>query len=261
LAHQRNCSYVFVTDGIMDFPWNPLSSWHTELVAKVTASNNVQDDFIDIPGCVGAWTADSVTKDGSNNISAVADLAAVKHNLASGGTAPVWVANQINGRPIIRFGGAGYLHNDTFEVDQSFTAWVVYKGTPDDCLVLGSTDASAVGIYHESNHLNVTSNGNYNDTLVTVPAGYNVVVWTQGGYAGSLRKLWLNGVRIHSNFPNLGTWNWVAVGLGAYSTGNNKYTGDVYGAGFYNRALNKDGITRLHQVIAYKTGLTLPSGV
>lgn len=58
--------------------------------------------------------ANGVTKDGSNNVTAVADQSANGIALDGTGHTPLWVDNEINGNPIIRFNGStSYLIDNT----------------------------------------------------------------------------------------------------------------------------------------------------
>jgi len=75
-----------------------------------------------LPGCI-LWldAGRGITKDGSNYISLFGDQSGQANNAsqATGANQPLWVDNQLNGKPIVRFDGAndfmafpsGFLYN------------------------------------------------------------------------------------------------------------------------------------------------------
>jgi hypothetical protein len=76
-----------------------------------------------LPGCILWLDGDHVTKDGSNYVSLFSDQSGQLNNATqpTGINQPLWVDNQLNGKPIVRFAGgndfmefaSGFLYNLT----------------------------------------------------------------------------------------------------------------------------------------------------
>jgi len=260
LAQSNNAGYVFITDGVEDFPWNPLSSWQTELVAKVTATNNDPETYADVAGMVHEYSADNVTKVGTA-VSAVLDQGPVAKDLTGGGGC-TWVASDatLNNLPVLSGNGTTqYLQNSTFDVEgfnggRQFCVLLIYKGNADDQVIVGSDAATPCGFYHSAGFLSEAC-GNFVSSDGVSGTGWNVALAVFGGFNGSLRKLWLNGVA--KTIANPGDFNWLKLGLFGYQDGTNLYAGRIRRVNFWNRNPGVTDVRRILTIAQTETGITL----
>ena len=262
LAQSNNAGYVFITDGVEDFPWNPLSSWQTELVAKVTATNNSPETYADVPGLVHEYSADHVTKSGTA-VSAVLDQGAVAMDLGGGGGCTYVAADAtLNNLPVLSGNGSTqYLANDDFSLEgqnsgRQYTILLICKGNTDDQVPVGSDPAFAVGLYNSAGFLSMTA-GNFVSSNGVTGTGWNVILATFGGFNGVLRKLFFNGVA--KTIANPGDYSWLKLGLFGYWDGTNKYAGRIRRFNAWNRNLGVTDTQRVLTIAQAETGIPLVS--
>lgn len=84
----------------------------------------------DIAGCQLWLKADAgITKDGSNYVSQWADQSGNGNHAvqATGSAQPLWVDNQLNGKPILRFNNAQYLLGSLIQANTKISIFIVSK--------------------------------------------------------------------------------------------------------------------------------------
>lgn len=253
LAQQNWVGNIFVTDGVEPYPWTPLSAFESEMTAYVEATS-AAFSYINIPGRIGEWSAQNVTKDGSDLVSAVFDQAAIAHDMtAAGALRPLWVDNVLNGKPVLRFSGSQYVVTGAWAYNQPVTIAVVYKATVSDVIACGG---AAVGVYDSS------SNDCMTYTAGLFPPGsinkhgqfaVGVAVFDAGGGTSQIR---VNGVQSTAASP--GNFGWTSFAIGAYANGNNKFSGDVAKVLVYRGSLGPTAIAELESLLAAEFGITFP---
>jgi hypothetical protein len=237
----------------MPTPYNVEPTFIADEVAQINDSGN---DIWDIPGLCFYINADAanVTKDGSNLVSKAQDLSPIDHSpIASGSARPLWVANQINGKAVLRFDGANqYLAfaDDAFLHYQPFTAFVVFKCLANDGVIFGSN--GGVAAYTSGGYLSFTA-GSYVSTDLIPGSGYRCLIFTFGGYGGSIRRANMDGVDA-ATFPDPGSYGWQQIGVGAYASGSNKLQGDIATCGIFDRPLSIDDYSKLRTFLLNKYG-------
>jgi hypothetical protein len=243
-AVQQNTGYIFVTDGVMNYPYAALPAWWAAEKADQAATSSLDLARDYIPGSVLDVYADFVTKDGSNKVSQLTDQSCGGFNLTQGTGAnqPTWVDAQLNGKPILRFTGSQWLQHNSFSQTLKCTVWAVFKTTSDNRQYVISGSYGDEGIIVAANRYPGIRHPN--DKLSSVAIGSNwtavLAVMTTSNY---LSGLWVNGVLQNNNSAGTYYQNLFALGsiYGGASTG---FIGDIAAAGVFNRALGSDDIAK-----------------
>lgn len=243
-AVQQNTGYIYVTDGVMNYPYAALPAWWTaEKTAQATTSSlDLTRDYI--PGSVLEVYADFVTKDGANRVSQLTDQSCGGFNLtqANGANQPTWVDAQLNGKPILRFTGTQWLQHASFCQTLKCTAWAVFKTTSDSRQYVISGSYGDEGIIVATSRYPAVRHPFDRLSSAAVGSNWTVVlaVMTTANY---LSGLWVNGVL--QNSASAGTYYQNLFALGSiYDGSSNGFIGDIAAAGIFNRALGCDDISR-----------------
>jgi len=129
-----------------------------------------------LPGCI-LWldAGQGITKDGSNYISLFADQSGQANNAsqATGANQPLWVDNQLNGKPIVRFDGSndfmefasGFMYNWT---DVSLFIVLKHPYSPNNAVFGYSAGWGQGVLIYSANgggYLNINGGNKYTDFL------------------------------------------------------------------------------------------------
>jgi hypothetical protein len=124
----------------------------------------------------------------------------------------------------------------------------------DGVVLFGSTNATKVGLYRDAGKIAWAAGSFVDSTDTDLPTGWCVLTGTMGGYAGSRRKLFLNGVPVTIADP--GSYNIIKLALGAYYEGDNAAVCDIEELWLWGRSLNVSEFAQLHAYLAARTGIT-----
>ena len=206
-----------------------------------------------------------VTKDGSNNVTAVVDQAA-GYNLAqsTSGTQPTWVANDLNGNPALRFNGSQWLANATAGIsglNQDMTVITVAMTTAPTTqqypLYLGANNGTA-GI---DRAVGYQGSDEFFDTDGSCVGG---LAPPSGTFAieSSLLEPGLANVDFYQNGISTGTGALtgaqnlsLGITVGAATGGTNGWTGDVAEVLVYDHHLSQSELQQVTLYLATKYGL------
>lgn len=215
----------------------------------------------DIAGCQ-LWldAGQGITKDGSDYVSQWNDLSGNSNNAlqGTGSAQPLWVDNQLNGEPVVRFlrSGNNYM-TVLYDAGLNLTSFSIYfvikqiNYTVDAQVPLSNlaglnypTNITgwqfALGQYSTANDIRFTK---ADGTIGTInpssnPSSYiiysainndpNATLYENGNSIGTLNK----------NCSNLGQNNPIGVGCQPYGGGINNFDGDIAEIIIYNSALS-----------------------
>ena len=202
------------------------------LFSSDTCSGNSPSDG----GTVGCW------KDKSDSAANVIQV--------TGPNRPAWVANQFNGKPVIRFNGSSnYLINPTFNLPQPFTGFYVHiiKGVGTQIIIEGNNSAQPLN-YHLGNIVfNGASNIGYAKVTPMTSFIYNSAV-----YNGASSIFYENGIqKATGNVPDYFTF----INIGRYSGGGYYFNGDMAEIIIYDSALSTTTRQSVENYLKVKYGL------
>jgi Chitobiase/beta-hexosaminidase C-terminal domain/Concanavalin A-like lectin/glucanases superfamily len=217
-------------------------------------------------GLLAWYEADNgVTHDGSGNISAITDLMG-SFSLASSPTEPVLIANDINGKPAMRFSGSSYLYNPSnMNLNADYTMIIVSSttspGTPQFAVSLGDTAVAyaARSIGYSSGLLVETTIGGYSAGQYA-PAPSTFVVEAISLNSGLTQtNFYRNGV-LQATVAASGFINTRAgVMLGAFNGAGDYWYGDIVEVLIYDHQLTSTEMQSTSVFLADKYGLYNPN--
>lgn len=220
-----------------------------------------------------------VTKDGSDKVTAWGDRSGFFNHVSASGTtaAPTWIADVINGRPVLRFDGIDDLLSAPSQIaSDNFTLFAVIKatgihevdsegttgtaGTNGQKFLFGAQSwepDSGVGVSVGTNGLT-----SYERATSYMPplAVHSGTVGTSASlialrYLDKQPSLYLKGeqVRVGLVSPKAAVWAPSQIGAGDFGA----FQGDVAEVLLYNRALSADEIARVDTYLSRKYGLDI----
>lgn len=210
------------------------------------------------------WKPDEsrVTKDGSNRLSQVNDISGNNNHLVqlTGAEQPLWVANSINGRPVMRFNGtdenfditsiitiAGnytivmFYHNNNI-INLSLTVEVVLRSTNKFFYTLGETsgsmEAETISTYN--------SDGDFNADYIKddIAIGNHIFIQLLDGTTGT-HRINKTDRTVFENFGGLDASDVNKRFTGVHTFGHTTATmdGDVAEFIIFDSALDADALT------------------
>jgi hypothetical protein len=220
-----------------------------------------------------------VTKDGSDKVTAWGDRSgALNHASAPGTTtAPTWIADVINGRPVLRFDGVDDLLSAPPQLtSDNFTLFAIIKATNThevDAEGATGTGGSSGQKYlfgaqswepDSGAGLSVGTNGlaAYEQASSYMPplAAYSGTVGNSASlvalrYLNKQPSLYLKGelVRVGLLSPKAAVWAPSQIGSGDFGA----FQGDVAEVMLYNRTLSTEEIARVDTYLSKKYGLQI----
>jgi hypothetical protein len=153
--------------------------------------------FPTLASLVARYRADlGVTKDGSNNVATWADQSGNGHDLTEGTNKPTWVANQINGLPILRFNGTNQKLSNTnasFDLAQPIHYFFVWNpgsfGTASKYLLSSNSTATHFVDGDGATSQKLQMYGGGVGPKITVPAGTPILLEMLFNNASSFAKI------------------------------------------------------------------------
>lgn len=201
----------------------------------------------------------SITKDGSNNVSVWGDKSGGNNDATQGTGAnqPTWVADQLNGKSIIRFNDDRMVTPDINLTD--FTGFVVFNNT--NIYPIGSGDVDTL-LYHE---------GAGARPQIQSANGFIDISEPQFGTENITANRYINGQSVLNRHPLSANNYYISsvINTGGYSHNGQfgiggrvdtdifKHIGDIAEIIIYNRALSAAERTLVENYLSNKWGIAL----
>lgn len=226
----------------------------------LTNNNTQPDDISGLDLWLDASLESSVTKDGSNKVSQWNDLSGKNNHLSqlTSANQPLFVANQINNRNIIRFDSTGdeLLTAGKFVDLASFTIFVVFKASADS--VWGSAEDIVSILTNSDNFFKIVAQADdvrfrYRSGASTAISEYVSVSGTNTYiFSATLQDsgncyFYVDGVESASDSTNIAVTN-SPSDISIYGA----YSGDVAELLIYNRILTNSELQNIGKYLANK---------
>lgn len=233
-----------------------------------------------IANLVADWDPYAVSKDGSNLVAQVDDTTGTHPFLqATGAAKPTWVANSMNGHPVLRFAGAQFMQLATaaqlsYERTQAWTMYTVVRTTgsaTDQCILAKGNPAGqgygfSFGNGGTVNNIRVAiassgANRIIGDATATMLNTSHVVVITyDGSSAVGGVNVYVDGASV-SVGATVNTLSATIINALNFTLGFNQiaayFTGDFARGGLYSRVVTAAERGKLTRFLGSRFGITV----
>lgn len=250
---------AYTPGDVEDLNGNPLAAF---TVFAVT--NNSTQVIANLQGWYDISDAATVTKDGANAVSAWNDKSGnARHFLqATGSAQPIWVSNQYNGRPTLRFDGGSDFMAVTTNWMSGIAAFTIFAVVQTDvvaannCILTGSSQDRFQQTNSGAGVTQYNFAGGGSTTYPTTDTALHVrAVQFNGALAQALRcSGWLDGVAqavVNAALPATTGAN-TNIRLGRFTTASAFWNGDICELMLYNRALTTTEVGVINGVLLDK---------
>lgn len=195
----------------------------------------------------------SVVKDGSNYIEELTDKSGNGYDIVQTVQAdkPLWVNNQQNGYPHIRFNGSQFLQLAFgMSYSQPITVFIVWRNTGGSAIALDGYGSNFwVYKYGLEMVFGTNTNMGYNMPAVT----HSILLHT-AEYNGATSNAW-EGMTQKVTNGNVGSLSMNGITIGSQRNGNNALTGDVCEVILYDKLLGETERTLVMNYLVTKYAL------
>ena len=210
------------------------------------------DDISDLTIWYDFSEVDTITKDGSNRVSAVNDKSDSDYDLvqATSGSQPLWVSADKNSLDVIDFDSSRFMSSTFSEIDQPTTmVFACEIPTGNNLSITGNTSGSSSQNLktNVTNKIAVESSGSVVSDLITGLNGSWRVVIVVGN--GSSSKIYIGGVDKGTGTMSGGIVNWLLAAEDTTGGYSDSKMGEVI---MYSKALDATEIGQLQTYLSEK---------